>query len=330
MSGTVRVIEDAPATLRSERARPVAGERAKILIVDDSPTVRKSLARVLHDSGIAGEIELAEDGLQAFKLLRSGKADIVVCDLNMPRCDGVQFLRLKSRDPELTDIPVIVLSGSDDAERRLTALTSGASDYVSKPCDANELVARLNVHLKLRKLQQELLRVNEELLRLTQTDPLTGVKNRRFLMDKLQEELDRARRYERPLSVAMLDIDHFKHINDTYGHPAGDAALVEIAALFGRTLRGQDTIARFGGEEFVVILPETDGDRAVLAAERLRTALMAHVVTDSGKRLPLTVSGGVVAFPHALISNAGDFLRLADAALYDAKRSGRNRITRAL
>lgn len=301
-----------------------------VLVVDDARSNRQFVADIITERRLGDECVFAEDGLQAFKMLRTQQIDLVVCDLDMPRCDGLKFLRLKGTDPAFESIPVIVVTGAEDLTRKVQALTSGASDYVVKPFEPNELAARISVHLKLRKLQAELVRTNNALQRMTQIDPLTEVANRRHLTERMEEEYLRSRRYERPLSVGMLDIDHFKKLNDTYGHPAGDHALIEVAKLIKQTLRCHDFVARYGGEEFVMLLPETPADRALMAFERVRVAIERAEITYGGARLPLTASLGVASFPHQLLCKASDFITLADAALYDAKRSGRNRVVAAL
>ena len=315
--------------------QPLAGDAAPrqttVLVVDDARSNRQYLADLLAERKLCDECVFAEDGLVAFKTLRaSPHVDLVVCDLDMPRCDGLKFLRLKATDPAFEGIPVIVLTGAEDVTRKVQALTSGASDYVVKPFEPSELMARIHVHLKLRKLQAELVRANGELQRLTQTDPLTDVSNRRHLSAKLEEEYLRARRYDRPLSLGLLDLDHFKRLNDTYGHQAGDLALVETAKIIKSTVRCHDHVARYGGEEFAMLLPETPADRAILAFERVRAAIERAEIRFDSVRLPVTASLGVASFPHQLISKSSDLITLADAALYDAKRSGRNRVVAAL
>lgn len=310
--------------------RPAA-PRTTVLIVDDARTNRQYLAELLAERKLCDECVFAEDGLVAFKALRAATTpiDLVVCDLDMPRCDGLKFLRLKATDSAFDAIPVLVLTGAEDVARKVQALTSGASDYVVKPVEPSELAARIHVHLKLRKLQGELVRANAELQRMTQTDPLTDVSNRRHLTIKLEEEYLRARRYERPLSMGLLDLDHFKRLNDTYGHQAGDQALVETAKIIKQTLRRHDIVARYGGEEFAMLLPETPAERALLALERVRAAIELAEITFDGKRLPVTASIGCASFPAQTVAKPSDFIALADAALYEAKRAGRNRVVSA-
>jgi two-component system cell cycle response regulator len=307
-----------------------AASKVVVLVVDDARSNRQFVGDLITQRGLADECVFAEDGLVAFKTLRSSAIDLVVCDLDMPRCDGLKFLRLKATDPAFENIPVVVVTGAEDVSRKVQALTTGASDYVVKPYEPNELAARIGVHLKLRRLQAELLRANSELQRLTQIDPLTEVANRRALSERLEEEYLRSKRYDRPMSVGMLDIDYFKKLNDSFGHPAGDYALVQVANLCKLTLRRHDFIARYGGEEFVMVLPETPVDNAVLACERVRVAVEQADLQYEGHKLPVTVSLGVASFPHNMLSKAQDLITLADTALYDAKRSGRNRVVAAL
>jgi len=322
---------DPPSAAEEQPSGKPAPTKTTVLVVDDARSNRQYLADLLAERKLCDECLFAEDGLVAFKTLRAAPhIDLVVCDLDMPRCDGLKFLRLKGTDAAFEGIPVVVLTGAEDVARKVQALTSGASDYVVKPFEPSELMARIHVHLKLRKLQAELVRANTELQRLTQIDPLTDVSNRRHLSSKLEEEYGRARRYDRPLSLGLLDLDHFKRLNDSFGHQAGDLALVEVAKIIKTTLRCHDLVARYGGEEFAMLLPETPADRAILAFERVRTAIERAEIRFDGVRLPVTASLGVASFPHHLVSKASDFITLADAALYDAKRSGRNRVVAAL
>jgi two-component system, cell cycle response regulator len=328
-------LESESATIDSQLlAEPDAAAQDEpkivVLVVDDARSNRQFVGDLITQRGLADECLYAEDGLIAFKLLRGSPVDLVVCDLDMPRCDGLKFLRLKATDPAFENIPVIVVTGAEDIARKVQALTTGASDYVVKPYEPNELAARISVHLKLRRLQAELLRANTELQRLTQIDPLTEVANRRHLSERLEEEFLRSKRYERPMSLGMLDIDNFKKLNDNYGHPAGDYALIQVANIIKETLRRHDFVARYGGEEFVMLLPETPVDNAVLACERVRVSVAEAQITFDGQRLPVTVSLGVASFPHNLLTKAQDLITLADTALYDAKRSGRNRVVAAL
>jgi len=198
---------------------------ALILVVDDSAAIRRQIRGVLEQLEGVEEFLEAADGLQAFKLLVDRKPDLVVCDLIMPTFDGLKFLALRATRAELESIPVIMLTAEDDATRKVEVFERGASDYVTKPFDDEELLARVRVHYRLKVLQDELREANKRLEALADTDGLTGLYNRRYFDGLLLRELQRTARYKTPVGVVLLDIDHFKYINDTFGHPMGDEVL---------------------------------------------------------------------------------------------------------
>jgi diguanylate cyclase (GGDEF)-like protein len=244
----------------------------------------------------------------------------------MPRIDGFKFLSMLKARPELQDVPVIILTGMNDRERKLKGLAQGASDYITKPFDPEELVARVKVHLKIKKLQDELRRSNELLLELSNTDHLTGLFNRRYMMKALDKELQRCARKGGNLSLVMLDIDHFKHVNDEFGHLQGDVALQMVALKLQKELRSYDCAARYGGEEFVAILPDSTPEEALFVADRIRLSVQNTKFSDVLSSLNLTISLGVVSFSPQPSTTVDDFIKLADDAMYRAKTSGRNRI----
>jgi two-component system cell cycle response regulator len=266
----------------------------------------------------------AGDGIEAFKLLLSTPTDLIICDLEMPRIDGFKLLGMVSSREELRDIPVIMLTGHGDRELKIKLLGRGASDYVTKPFDAGELIARVKVQLKIKSLQDELKRSNDKLRQLSITDPLTLLYNRRYTTAMLEKEMQRAERKGSHLSLVMIDIDHFKQVNDQYGHLIGDQVLVAVADLSRIGLRSYDFAARYGGEEFVLLLPETAHDDALLIAERLRARVQAHPFTGSLTGVKITVSMGVATYPTDFISTVEDLIRETDEALYRAKKAGRN------
>lgn len=296
-----------------------------ILIIDDSAAIREQLTRELVETGLFARIVPAEDGIEAFKLLCATPFDLILCDLEMPRIDGFKLLTMIAGRPELRDIPVIMLTGHGDRELKIKLLGLGASDYVTKPFDAGELIARVKVQLKIKSLQDELKKSNEMLKKLSNTDPLTQLYNRRYMMTMLEKELLRAERKGRPLSLAMIDIDHFKQVNDRYGHLHGDQVLACVAEFIQHGLRRYDFAARYGGEEFVVTLPETDHGDALVIAERIRSQVQCHQHGQLGQQ-QVTVSIGVATYPTAAIASVDALLREADEALYRAKASGRNRV----
>lgn len=298
----------------------------KVLIIDDSENVRAQIARQLQNAALFDRIYQAGDGIEALKLLLETPVDLILCDLEMPRIDGFKLLGMISARKELRDIPVIMLTGHGDSELKVKLLGQGASDYVTKPFDAAELIARVKVHLKIKNLQDELKKSNERLKQLSDTDPLTHIYNRRYMINMLEKEMQRAERKGTHLSLVMIDLDHFKHVNDKYGHQGGDQVLAALAELSQSGLRSYDFIARYGGEEFVMTLPETTHEDALMIAERLRLRIQLHSYTGSLKGLSTTASMGVATYPTNFITSLSDLIREADDAMYRAKAAGRNRV----
>lgn len=297
-----------------------------VLIIDDSVTVREQIIRILESFNLFSHYYEAEDGLDGFKKLRASRVDLILCDLEMPRIDGFKFLSMLKSRPDLQDIPVLILTGMNDRDRKLRGLEQGASDYIIKPFDPQELVARVKIHLKIKNLQDDLKRSNGLLQELSNTDHLTGLFNRRYMMEALWKELQRCIRKGGNLSFILLDIDHFKLVNDTYGHLQGDIVLKKVALLLQKELRSYDFAARYGGEEFVAILPDSTLKESVFVAERIRMAIQGTAFSDELAELKLTASFGVASFPIEGVSTVDGFIKLADEALYRAKNSGRNRV----
>ncbi len=296
------------------------------LIIDDSVTVREQIIRTLESFNLFSRYYEAEDGLEGFKKLLSAPVDVILCDLEMPRIDGFKFLNMLKARPDLQDVPVIILTGMNDRERKIKGLELGASDYITKPFDHEELVARVRVHLKIKKLQDELKRSNELLLELSNTDHLTGLFNRRYMMEALEKEMQRSSRKGGSLSLIILDIDHFKQVNDRFGHLQGDVVLQKVALQLQKELRKYDCAARYGGEEFVAILPDSTLKDALLVAERIRHALQGIQFYAELEGITLTASLGVASFSSGQSMGVDSFIKLADDALYRAKTTGRNRV----
>ncbi len=248
----------------------------------------------------------------------------MLCDVDMPGIDGFKFLAMVKTREELRDIPVIMLTGKENREDKIRGLELGASDYVTKPFDPGELVARVKVQLKVKSLQDSLKESNQLLLELSNTDPLTRLANRRHLMETLAREFKRSSRGEAPFSLIMVDIDHFKKFNDTFGHQAGDEVLTEMANLLRKHLREYDLAARYGGEEFALVLPESGLEMAMQVAERLRTATGKLAFGGNMVNERISVSLGVACYPSVNIHSVDDLIRIADDALYLAKKEGRN------
>jgi diguanylate cyclase (GGDEF)-like protein len=302
---------------------------ASVLIIDDSETARAELRRALQSSGRFARILEARDGLEGLRLLLAEPLEAVICDLAMPGLDGEKLLAAQRGRPGGEELPFVFLTAERDPDRIARLLRAGASDWIQKPFHPAELLARLDLHMRVRRLQAELREKNATLARLSTTDPVTLLRSRRYVTDFLAFEVMRARRYRTPLSVAVADLDHFKRVNDSHGHRAGDLVLHATADVLRATLRGTDVAGRYGGEEFLVVLPQTDLGGARRLAERVRAALEARRIDIGGAQpLSVTLSIGVAAFGRS-IESAEQLIEAADAALYEAKNAGRNRVLAA-
>jgi diguanylate cyclase (GGDEF)-like protein len=288
-----------------------------VLVADDDADAREALAAVLQPEY---DVSVAIDGEAAVELARAEHPDAVLMDLFMPRLDGLQALERLRGDAATADIPVIFVSARGDAAVKARTLDLGAADYLQKPFSDRELRARLERTLRLSQSQTAL-------RELAQTDPLTGLANLRAFRARLDEEVKRARRYGTPLTAIMADMDHLKPVNDSLGHAAGDRAIAAVAGVIRGELRETDFGARYGGDEFVLLLPHTTADEGRVLAERICARLRETTLELSGRRVPLGASFGVACLPE----DAGDgsaeaLVRAADAALYRAKRAGRGRV----
>ena len=297
-----------------------------VLVIDDSAAIREQVVRTLRDVDLFELYKEARDGLEGFKALIESKADLVICDVDMPRMDGFKFLQLVASRPELQGVPIIMLTGMMDFTSKIRGLEQGASDYLTKPFDAGELVARVKVQLKIKSLQDELKKANEQLKRLTNIDHLTNLFNRRYLAEILEGEFFRARRNHENLSLVIIDIDYFKNVNDSYGHQNGDVVLAAVAGLAQQQLRAYDSAARYGGEEFVLVFPGTSLRGGEMVAERLRQAVLEFAFPAPMEDLTLTISAGVATYPSPHVDSVDSLFRQADEALYRAKQNGRNRV----
>ena len=318
--------------------------KGRVLVVDPEPMVREFVRRRLGEAGY--ETVLAGNAAEARVLGAQGEIDVVLLSVNLPDGDGFEVLSELRTMSALEGVSIAMLAGQRDTESLGRGLERGADDYLRKPMDRVELVARVAALTRLRRQIAELHRKNErleelnaELERVASHDALTGLANRRYLETRLAEEVERVRRYRQPLAVLMLDVDHFKQVNDTHGHAAGDTVLRALGRVIGNSVRKVDLAARYGGEEIVVLAPSTGLAGALVMAERIRTAVATTRVEVTGLDgapwvLQVTISLGVAAAqPEALGPVAElrceDLLRAADDAMYRAKQAGRNRVEAA-
>ena len=296
----------------------------KLLIAEDDLTSRTMLVAVTRKWGY--EPIAVEDGEAAWQVMQGDEPPrLLLLDWEMPKINGLDLCR-RLREQESSDPPYMILltarSGTDDI---VAGLEGGANDYVLKPFETAELQARLQVGGRMLDLQGELNRAKEVMAFQANHDALTGLSNRRAVMEAMDQEMARSKRNLQPLYIGMCDIDHFKVINDTYGHLAGDAALQEVANRFKATLRPYDLVGRYGGEEFLILL-NSDESHVQGLFERVRRAIADEPFVFDQETLQVTISCGITIFsPPKDERNGLELLAAADAALYEAKGSGRNR-----
>ncbi len=290
--------------------------RPLILIVEDSSVNGRMCEKLLNKNGY--DTAICSDGESAIEFLNTNSPDLILLDIVMPGIDGYEFCRVMKGNPKLKDTPIIFLSSMNDEKSIIKGFESGAVDFVTKPFRHQELIARTKTHIELKKTK-------EKLIKMAITDELTGLVNRRYFMGRLLHEYERIKRYETVFTVLMIDLDNFKKINDTYGHQAGDVVLRTVSDTMRLSLRLSDIIGRIGGEEFAVILPETDISPGLVIGERLRKRVETLEMPYRDIKIRITISIG--ASPSSTDDlSIDDVFQRSDSALYRAKESGRNRI----
>jgi diguanylate cyclase (GGDEF)-like protein len=296
--------------------RPTDDARPSVLIMDDSLDVHRLLKVGLKNEEL--EFISAHDGLEGVALAQQRQPNLIILDLDMPQLDGLTVLRRLKEIPQTQHVPVIVLSGEHGPQDKVTAFDLGAVDYVTKPFELTELRVRVRSALRMQQLIQML-------AQRAQVDGLTGLWNRTFFDRRWNEEHARCARHGHSMSIALLDLDHFKMVNDNFGHPAGDMVLQSVAKVLQRECRTSDLACRYGGEEFVLLMPDTPSPDAARVCERIRTAVEAA----RWPRLPslrVTVSIGIAGAGSSAPVSADQWVEATDHNLYTAKRGGRNRI----
>ena len=297
-----------------------------VLIAEDDPIFRRILHRWLEQWNY--EVVAVDNGLEAWNVLQREKSPpLLILDWMMPGLDGVEVCRkVRQLDPGPYRY-ILLLTAKDDKHDVVEGLEAGADDYLTKPFDVNELRARVRAGQRIIELQDALLRAQDALQFQAAHDPLTALWNRGSILDLLQKELQRGQRTGEPLGIMMLDLDHFKHINDSHGHLAGDAVLREASRRMVAAVRTYDFVGRYGGEEFVVVVPCCDMPALQVIAERVRSSFASVPVETSAGPVPVTLSIGLAsASADQAAPSSEELLRAADIALYRAKANGRNRV----
>lgn len=299
----------------------------KILIVDDSQQARVAIKEALKD--IFDVFIEADDGLSAIKAFVEEKPGFIITDIEMPSINGYRLISTVRNMEDGKDLPIIMLSGTKNSlKKKLTGFNLGASDFLMKPFESEELVARVKSLLRTRFLLDELKEKNALLARLAVTDELTGLYNRRHFFDTVKEQMALGLRHNFKIACLLMDIDHFKKINDTHGHIAGDEVLRRIGSLLNSCKREGELLARFGGEEFIMCLFNTDSASVLRAAERFRHLIKSFEFSSNNHpKLSVTVSIGVAIYPQASIITIDELIKAADNALYRSKVDGRDRVS---
>ena len=299
----------------------------RILVVDDNRDNVEIIATRLRFRGYI--IDEASDGAAALEQVRLNPPDLILLDVMLPDIDGYEIARRVKNDEGMPFIPIILVTARDTTQDKVAGLDAGADDYLTKPINFPELEARVRSMLRIKKLQDEIELKNRELERVSITDGLTGLYNHRHIHLLLHEEFERADRIGELISVAMFDLDRFKSVNDNHGHQAGDRVLEQMSDILRESAREIDRLGRYGGEEFMVILPGTSIDDAEVFVERVRHEVQRRPFNIGGTDpLHMTISAGIATYPDPNINDPETLVRLADEALYSAKTSGRNKVVR--
>lgn len=310
------------ASLTAAKGASATGARKpNVLVVEDSATMRAVLRKHLRQNGFT--VVEAYDGEEAMLRCREVAPDVVLLDVEMPKMNGYEVIAALKADEQLEIIPVVFLTGRETVEDVARGLRLGAHDYLRKPFEEIELVARVSAAARMKGLQDELRRRHAELLEVSRTDALTGLFNRRHLEEQLPALSSSASRHGQAMAAVMVDIDHFKKVNDTYGHAGGDVVLQVVAQRLQSRLRLEDRLARWGGEEFLLVLPQTDAEGALILAESLRVRVATAPIEVGGLAVKVTVSLGCAV---TLDRDYEKLIRQADTALYEAKHGGRNTV----
>ncbi|MBI3152136.1 MAG: diguanylate cyclase [Chloroflexi bacterium] len=296
----------------------------KILLVEDEHISRQMVKKILLKAG--HEVVEAEDGQAAWELFQREPFQFVITDWMMPRLDGPSLVQHIRSSDQKSYTYIVLLTAMDDKDNVVSGLESGADEYLTKPFNNKELIARVASGIRILNLEEQLIQARQQMEQLALHDGLTGLLNRRAIEEYAEAEFDQTSRKKRPLSVVLLDVDHFKSVNDKYGHKFGDHTLRRVAQLLTGDLRKYDRVGRWGGEEFILILPETQLQDAIMVAERLRSRIADMKLSlENGKQFSVQISLGV-ACTTGEFPSLQKLIDAADQAMYRAKQTGRNRV----
>lgn len=305
----------------------IDNSQVKILLVDDIRMNLEIAGKTLEREGY--DLYIADNGFTALDLIHETDFDLILLDIMMPEMDGFETCRKIRQSKKNLDIPIIFLTTKADIDSIVTGFDLGAVDYIRKPFNFLELVARVKTHVELKKSREEIRRKNlklkeayNQLKIVAKTDPLTGLINRREIMERIEHEMARYERSNISFTLIIGDIDYFKKVNDTYGHECGDKVLASFSKIFKNNTRKQDSISRWGGEEFLLLLPDTNQDQGYLLAEKLRTIIERTGFYKDSVKIQLTITFGVSTIRAGQTVN--ELISEADEALYEGKRRGRN------
>ena len=293
----------------------------KILVVDDDPACTKIVSSALEFENY--QVLVSHSGSEALKQIKSWHPDLVLLDVSMPGLNGLETLKALRQSKSY--VSVLFVSGKSGTDDVVNGLDCGADDYIRKPFDIKELLARVRTQLRIKELNDNLLKANNRLKELIDIDDLTGLYNMRSLYDRLDHEILRAKRFKRGICVIMLDMDYFKSVNDTNDHLFGSFVLSEVGKIIKSNIRSVDFAARYGGDEFLIVLTEIDLNGAKIFAERLRQIISSYEFSNDGHKTHQTVSIGLAVTDNGCVDvTARKLVRSADNCLYEAKEKGRN------